>query len=64
MKNAFSGFIKRQSPARIIAFGFAAVILIGSGILMVCLALFGFTTILGWCVYGERCAIYLPQADV
>ena len=34
MKNAFSGFIKRQSPARIIAFGFAAVILIGSGILM------------------------------
>lgn len=25
----------------------------------VCLALFAFTTSLGWCVYGERCAIYL-----
>ncbi|HIX39618.1 MAG TPA: alanine:cation symporter family protein, partial [Candidatus Desulfovibrio intestinigallinarum] len=25
----------------------------------VCLALFAFTTALGWCVYGERCAIYL-----
>ncbi|MEG2140505.1 MAG: alanine:cation symporter family protein, partial [Bilophila sp.] len=24
-----------------------------------CLALFAFTTTLGWCVYGERCAIYL-----
>ena len=24
-----------------------------------CLALFAFTTIMGWCVYGERCAIYL-----
>ncbi len=24
----------------------------------VCLCLFAFTTALGWCVYGERCAIY------
>lgn len=24
-----------------------------------CLSLFAFTTALGWCVYGERCAIYL-----
>ncbi len=24
----------------------------------VCLIFFAFTTILGWCVYGERCAIY------
>ena len=24
-----------------------------------CLLLFAFTTALGWCVYGERCAIYL-----
>ena len=24
-----------------------------------CLALFAFTTALGWCVYGERCVIYL-----
>ena len=26
---------------------------------MVCLALFGFTTILGWDYYGERCLEYL-----
>ena len=25
----------------------------------ICLALFAFTTVLGWCVYGERCAVYL-----
>ncbi len=25
----------------------------------ICLALFAFTTALGWCVYGERCAIFL-----
>lgn len=25
----------------------------------ICLTLFAFTTALGWCVYGERCAIYL-----
>ena len=25
----------------------------------ICLALFAFTTALGWCVYGERCIIYL-----
>ncbi len=25
----------------------------------ICLTLFAFTTALGWCVYGERCAIYI-----
>ena len=30
-----------------------------SFVLMVCLALFGFTTILGWDYYGERCLEYL-----
>ena len=30
-----------------------------SFILMVCLALFGFTTILGWGLYGARCSEYL-----
>ena len=25
----------------------------------ICLTLFAFTTVLGWCVYGERCVIYL-----
>lgn len=32
---------------------------IGSGILMVCLALFAFTTIIGWDYYSERCLEYL-----
>lgn len=32
-----------------------------SFILMVCLALFGFTTILGWDYYGERCLEYLSN---
>ena len=26
---------------------------------MICLSLFAFTTILGWCYYGERCLEYL-----
>lgn len=32
-----------------------------SFVLMVCLALFGFTTILGWNYYGERCLEYLSN---
>ena len=32
---------------------------VGSAILMVCLALFAFTTILGWDYYSERCLEYL-----
>ena len=31
---------------------------IGGLAVTICLSLFAFTTILGWCVYGERCAIY------
>lgn len=31
----------------------------GSLILTICLALFAFTTILGWNYYGERCIVYL-----
>ncbi|MFL1673343.1 sodium:alanine symporter family protein [Paenibacillus dendritiformis] len=31
----------------------------GSLVLMVCLVLFAFTTILGWNYYGERCIVYL-----
>ena len=31
----------------------------GNYIVAICLALFAFTTILGWCVYSERCWIYL-----
>lgn len=32
---------------------------IGPVLLTICLALFAFTTILGWCYYGERCLEYL-----
>src|SRR5690606_19797931 len=31
----------------------------GPGLLTICLALFAFTTILGWNYYGERCVEYL-----
>jgi len=31
---------------------------VGSAIVAISLDMFAFTTILGWCVYGERCAIY------
>ena len=31
---------------------------IGAVAVTVCLTFFAFTTALGWCVYGERCAIY------
>lgn len=31
----------------------------GGILVSICLLFFAFTTILGWCVYGERCAIYL-----
>ena len=32
---------------------------IGQYFVAIALVLFAFTTILGWCVYGERCAVYL-----
>ena len=32
---------------------------IGAMMVSVCLAMFAFSTILGWCVYSERCWIYL-----
>lgn len=32
---------------------------VGAYLVAIALALFAFTTILGWCVYSERCAIYL-----
>lgn len=32
---------------------------IGGKLVTICLLFFAFTTALGWCVYGERCAIYL-----
>ncbi len=38
---------------------FNSVIPHGDILVTVCLLFFAFTTTLGWCVYGERCAIYL-----
>ncbi|MDQ2075661.1 sodium:alanine symporter family protein [Marinimicrobium sp. ABcell2] len=38
---------------------FAGVILYGDVLISICLALFAFTTLLGWSYYGERCAQYL-----
>lgn len=32
----------------------------GSFLVTISLAFFAFSTILGWCVYGERCWVYLP----
>ena len=32
---------------------------IGPYLIMICLCLFAFTTIIGWCYYGERCLEYL-----
>lgn len=32
---------------------------VGPYLIMICLCLFAFTTILGWCYYGERCLEYL-----
>ena len=32
---------------------------VGPTLLMICLALFAFTTILGWNYYGERCTVFL-----
>ena len=32
---------------------------VGHYLIMLCLCLFAFTTILGWCYYGERCLEYL-----
>ena len=37
---------------------------VASFILMVCLALFGFTTILGWSYYGERCLEYFSNRNL
>ena len=40
-------------PSQVVAF-----------VLMACLALFGFTTILGWDYYGERCLEYLSNGNL
>lgn len=37
---------------------------VGSAVLMVCLAFFAFTTILGWDYYSERCLEYLTKGNM
>lgn len=37
---------------------------IGAVLITICLTLFAFTTILGWCYYGERCLEYLAGVKV
>ena len=50
-----------SSPATMTAISFAVALpgTWGSWLVTVGLVLFAFSTILGWCVYGERCVIYL-----
>lgn len=55
---------KTNSPLTIAAFGNSLSFdlfgkAIGGHIVAICLAVFGFTTILGWSYYGERCCGYL-----
>ena len=43
---------------------FASVLPYGDKVLSICLALFAFTTMLGWSYYGERCAEFLLGTKV
>ncbi|MDD6089015.1 MAG: sodium:alanine symporter family protein [Desulfovibrionaceae bacterium] len=45
--------------ASLTAAAFQSVLPGGAIILTICLIPFAFSTVLGWCVYGERCVIYL-----
>lgn len=46
--------------AAVTQFAFSSVLPnVGPYLIMICLCLFAFTTILGWCYYGERCLEYL-----
>ncbi|MCE1787392.1 alanine:cation symporter family protein, partial [Enterobacter hormaechei] len=55
-----------QTGATLTAASFSAVIPGGNYIVAVALAIFAFTTILGWSFYGEKCIQYLlgPKAIV
>ncbi|GIX31965.1 MAG: sodium:alanine symporter [Porticoccaceae bacterium] len=48
-----------REGAAVTAAAFAGSLPQGDAVVAVCLALFAFTTILGWSYYGERCAEYL-----
>ena len=49
----------RGSAAVMTSHAFGHAIPGGQYFVAIALVLFAFTTILGWCVYGERCAVYL-----
>ena len=49
----------RGSAAVMTSHAFGHVIPGGQYFVAIALVLFAFTTVLGWCVYGERCAVYL-----
>jgi Na+/alanine symporter len=52
--------LDRNSAAVMTSHAFGRVLPgMGQYFVAVALVLFAFTTILGWCVYGERCAVYL-----
>jgi len=53
-----------EQGAALTAFAFNSVLPHGDKVVAVSLALFAFTTILGWSYYGERCAEYLFGINV
>lgn len=52
-------WVSGQGGAPLTAAAFNAAIPFGAVLVSVSLALFAFTTVLGWSYYGERCAVYL-----
>ncbi|CDH03141.1 alanine/glycine:cation symporter family protein [Xenorhabdus bovienii] len=60
------GWLTGETGATLTASSFSAVIPGGNYIVAVALAIFAFTTILGWSFYGEKCIQYLlgPKAIV
>ena len=53
-----------EQGAALTAFAFSSVVPHGDKVVAISLALFAFTTILGWSYYGERCAEYLFGINV
>lgn len=53
-----------ETGARITAAAFGANLPYGDQFVTIALALFAFTTILGWSYYGERCAEYLLGVEI
>lgn len=62
--NYYGQWLTGQSGATLTAASFSAAIPGGNYIVAIALAIFAFTTILGWSFYGEKCVQYLfgPKA--